>query len=112
VIRGAALTDRVTLFNDSLVVSGESVFGDPEYEPEEGVEIPAFVDPIDATEEEVNRNTRLNRYRVTVEPDRPIDGLTEVEWNGRRYSVQGEPRLFSSRRGAHHYEIEIRAVTE
>lgn len=109
-IRAGALTDEVTLFNDEETPSGTSVFGDPEYDPEEGVTVRAFVSPLDATEDEVNRDVRLNRYMVIVETDADVDGLTEIEWNGKRYTVQGEPKLYSSRRGGHHYEVEMKGV--
>jgi hypothetical protein len=109
-IRAAALTDEVTLFNDEDTPSGTSVFGDPEYDPEEGVTVRAFVSPLDATEDEVNRDVRLNRYMAILEVDADVDGLSEVEWNGERMTVQGEPKLYSSRRGGHHVEVELKQV--
>jgi hypothetical protein len=108
--RGASLVHDVTLFNDEDTPSGESVFGDPEYDPEEGVTVPAFVSPLDATEDEVNRDVRLNRYMAIFELEADVDGLTEVEWNGKRYSVQGEPKYFSSYRGGDHYEVELKGI--
>jgi hypothetical protein len=110
VIRGAALIHDVTLFNDEETSSGEDVFGNPTYDPEVGVTVPAFVSPLDATEDEVNRDVRLNRYMAIFELDADVDGLSEVEWNGKRYSVQGEPKLYSSYRGSHHYEVELKGI--
>jgi hypothetical protein len=109
-IRAAALTDEVTLFNDEETPSGEDVFGDPTYDPETGVTVRAFVSPLDATEDEVNRDVRLNRYMAILEVEASVDGLSEIEWNGERYSVQGEPKLYSSRRGGHHYEVEMKGI--
>lgn len=108
-IRGAALIHDVTLYGvGAPVAASTSVFGDPEYEEEAGVTVPAFVSPIDATEEEINRDVRLNRYAVVLELEATIDGISELEWQGRRYRVIGEPREYASYRGGHHYEIEIR----
>lgn len=109
-IRSSSLTDTVTLYGVATEPSGESVFGDPEYDEQAGVEVPAFVTPLDATEIEINRDVRLNRYSVVFEPDAAVDGLTEIEWRGKRYAVQGEPRVFSSYRGEHHLEVEIRGI--
>jgi hypothetical protein len=109
-IRAAALTDEVTLFNDEDTPSGTSVFGDPEYDPETGVTVRAFVSPLDATEDEVNRDVRLNRYMAILEVDADVDGLSRIAWKGEIYTVQGEPKLYSSRRGGHHYEVEIRGI--
>lgn len=111
-IRSASLTHDLTLFNDADEgePAGESIFGDPEYDPEAGVSVIGFVTPLDATEDEVNRDVRLNRYNAILETDAPVDGLTEVEWLGKRYSVKGEPKPYSSHRGVHHYEVELRGV--
>jgi hypothetical protein len=108
--RGASLIHDVTLFNDEATPSGEDVFGDPTYDAETGVTVPAFVSPLDATEDEVNRDVRLNRYMAIFELDADVDGLSEVEWNGERYAVQGEPKLYSSHRGSDHYEVELKGI--
>jgi hypothetical protein len=111
VIRSASLIHDVVLFNDEDgAPTGTTVFGDPTYDPAEGVTVPAFVSPLDATEDEINRDVRLNRYMAVFELDAPVDGLSEVEWEGERYSVQGEPKRFSSYRGGHHYEVELKGI--
>jgi hypothetical protein len=108
VIRAAALTDEVTLFSDEEVPSGESVFGDPEYDEAAGVTVRAKVSPLDATEIEINREVRMNRYAVVLEVSATLDGLSELEWRGERYRIIGEPKVLTTYRGAHHLEIEIR----
>lgn len=109
-MRPASLTDEVTLYAEERVESGTSIFGDPEYEPATGIAIPAFVTPLDATEDEVNRDVRINRYTVHLDLDADLDGLSEIEWQGRRYEVRGEPRRYSNHRGGDHYEVEVRGV--
>jgi hypothetical protein len=104
------LVHDVTLFNDEDTPSGTNVFGDPTYDPEEGVTVPAFVWPLDATEDEINRDVRLNRYGAIFELDAPVDGLSEVEWEGKRYSVQGEPKKLSNYRGPNGYEVELKGI--
>lgn len=102
----------ITLIGLEEAPAGTSRYGDPEYEPDEGTDVPAHVEPLDATEEEVNRNTRLNRYRVTVALEAEVDGLSTVQWNGKTYEVQGEPALFGGYRGPHHLEFEMRGVVD
>lgn len=104
------LPETVTLFAEESSAVGESIFGDPEYADATGVDVPAHVEPLEATEVEVNRDVRINRYRVTVELEASIDGLSEVEWAGKRYAVQGEPRRFAGYRGPRHYEFDMRGV--
>ena len=107
-IRAGALTDEVTIFTEGGPESGTSIFGDPEHNEDSGVTVPAAVSPLDATEIEINRDVRLNRYSVMLEADVPISGISEIEWQGERYRAIGEPKKFSSVRGAHHLELEIR----
>lgn len=107
-IRSAALVGEVTLYGLETSAGATSVFGDPIYGEDEGVTVPAFVSPLDATEDEINRDVRINRYGVIVDLDAELDGLSELDWNGKRWEVIGEPRLYSSHRGGHHYEFEIR----
>ena len=111
-IRGGALADVVTLVDvHEGEPSGESVFGDPEYDASPGVVVRAMVQPLDATEDEINRDVRLSRYLVTVDDQAQVDGLSEVEWKGDRYSVIGEPRRLVGHLGStHHQEFEIRNV--
>jgi hypothetical protein len=44
------------------------------------------------------------------EVDAEVDGLSRIGWKGELYTVQGEPKLYSSRRGGHHYEVELKGV--
>ena len=107
-IRGAALVDEVTLVNPSETPTGESRYGDPVFDDAPGEAVPAFVTPLDATEEEINREVRLNRYAVVLEVEAEVDGLSSIVWNGKTYRVVGEPRVYTSHRGPHHVELEMR----
>lgn len=111
-VRGAALADEITLLDVSGTSSaGEDVFGDPVPGDPDSVTARAMVTPLDATEDEINRDVRLTRYSVILEPDAPVDGLARVLWHGDAYEVIGEPRRFPGHLGdTHHLEIEIRSV--
>lgn len=85
-------------------------YGNPVYTEESGVELPAAVQPLAATEDEVNRDTRIQRYHIIVGPDTALDGLTRVEWRGRSLQVIGEPLAFGARGEVHHYEFDAREV--
>ena len=110
-IRGAALIHDVTLFNDADTPDGASVFGDPFYEPLEGVTVPGLRKRRSMRPKTRSTETYgLNRYMAILEIDVDVDGLSEVEWEGERYSVQGEPKRYSTHRGSHHYEIEMKGI--
>lgn len=123
-IRAAALLERVTLegrFLPDLSESGyywdesgaeELVdrYGNPIVQLETGVEVACAVQVIVATEEEIRRNTRIQRYRFFVAPDAPVDGLTGCTWRGRSLEVIGEPLMYTMRGREHHYEFEAREI--
>jgi hypothetical protein len=107
-IRVGTLRDSLTLV--TLSPSGEtSDFGDPLYDEDEST-IAAAVTPLEATEEEINRETRINRYYAMVRPEVEISGIDHVLWEGRRFEILGEPQIFSQRGREHHKRIELREV--
>lgn len=108
-IRPAQLRDSITVVRK--VASGEtSDFGDVEYEDDEPETIRAAVTPLDATELEVSRETRLNRYYALVEPEVEVSGIDHVIFEGRRMDLVGEPEIFSQRGRTHHHRLELREV--
>jgi hypothetical protein len=74
------------------------------------VTVPAYVEPLDATEDEINRDTRRSRYLVLVRADATVDALARITWEGEDYEVIGEPGLWKNHRGAHHRELEMRRI--
>lgn len=108
-IRIGALTDEISLIGITEGVS-EDRYGNPIDEEAAPTIVSASVSPLEATEDDLNRETRTSRYKVLVEPTVTIDGLDRVEWRGNSYEVVGEPLVFSTRSGPHHYELTIRNI--
>lgn len=75
------------------------------------VTIDALVEPMDATEEEIGRDTRVSRYAVTTRPDAPVTGRSSIAWEGRSLEVVGEP-LHTSEEGLRLMTFTAREITE
>lgn len=118
-IRRAALRETVTVFVTSEAEDEPLTdrYGNPLVVEDDGTDVPAAVQPTSRTtggdaELEIDRDTRIGHYTVLVPPDTNLDGLSEVEWRGLRYTVVGEPQVFTARGGseAHHLEFRIRRI--
>lgn len=113
-IRMAALRERITLVRRADTGGAVSDYGDPIMEELPPVEVPAAVQPLQASEDEiaasqVGQSLRTQRYHVLVAPDAPVDGLARVEWRGRQFEVIGEPLVFPTN-GPHHIEFDMTEV--
>lgn len=51
---------------------------------------------------EIDRDTRTVKASLLLAPDAVIGPLDEVEFNGNRYRVDGEPRIAYADAAAHH----------
>jgi len=71
---------------------------------------PAWVQPMDATEEEINRDTRVSRFHVLVPKDTVVSAVSKIVWEGKNLEVLGEPQPFHNRNGLHHLEFDAREV--
>ena len=101
------LRDEITVFS---VTAGTATgpYGDPVDVESAGTTVPAYVEPEDLSEDEINRDTRVNRYFVMVDGMVEVDALSRVEWEGESYQVVGEPGPWKNHKGLHHYEFQIR----
>jgi hypothetical protein len=63
------------------------------------------VEPKEADEELIDRDTRLTRFRVFARPDSVVTGLSTLTWETRSLRVVGEPLPFYGRTTLHHYEL-------
>lgn len=70
----------------------------------------AAVAVLDATEDDVSQDQRVQRYRVTVLPNAGVTGLSAVRWRGRTLEVLGEPLEYTAKGEAHHLEFDCREV--
>lgn len=107
-IRKGSLRERVTIFR--RVVTGQDIYGADVYGESAGVEVRAAVMVLDATEDEVSRDTRISRYRIMLAPDAQIGGIDRVVWRGRSLEVIGEPQPNTIGGLAHHFEFDCREV--
>ena len=100
------LRDEITVYS---VTAGTATgpYGDPVDVESAGVTVPAYVEPLDATEDEINRDTRTTRYFVMTGDAVVVDELSRVVWEGESYEVKGEPGRWKNYRGPHHLEFEI-----
>src|ERR1044072_1289594 len=114
-IRMAALREEITYTLYEEGESGINDYGDPIMEAQTPVTIPAAVQPLGgggrlgAVELLIGRDTRIERYVVTVGPDAAIDGRATFTWRGRAMEVIGEPLAFSSNGTGHQYEVGARS---
>ena len=101
------LRDEITVYSRT---AGTAVgpYGDPVDVEDAGTTVPAYVEPADLTEDEINRQTRTNRYFVMVDGITVVDALSRIEWEGESYEVVGEPGPWKNHRGLHHYELQMR----
>lgn len=92
------------------------VFGNEVYEDAVGVQYPAWVNPVQrqaGAEINLDRQVRIEMVRVTLPPEHegePVDvlGTDEIEWDGRRWEVLGEPSKSKAKHGeVHHIHITL-----
>jgi hypothetical protein len=85
-------------------------YGDINYSDASPVPSPAWVQPREATEEEINRQTRISEYHILVPPEAPVSGVSKITWEGKEMQVIGEPQPFHHRNGLHHLEFDAREI--
>jgi len=77
-----------------------------------GVVLPARVEQMDALtlgrELIIDRDTRQTFWRVFMEADAPVNGLSKVIWEGRTLEVDGEPADVADGVGSHHLEFRVK----
>uniref|UniRef100_A0AB39U1W5 Head-to-tail stopper n=1 Tax=Mycolicibacterium phage Alyssa1 TaxID=3240801 RepID=A0AB39U1W5_9CAUD len=75
-----------------------------------GVVVKASVQPISATESADGGFNTKSRYRLRLIGYPSVLGAqSQVEWNGKRWSIDGEPQVFNgSRRTAHVEYVMVR----
>lgn len=109
----AALRERINVTGRNASETLDR-YGNPTYGSFELTEIPAAVQPLDATEDEIGRDVRTSRYHVITTADawtEGTDGLASVEWRGNLYEVIGEPKLFVNALGrSEQIEFDMRLI--
>jgi hypothetical protein len=81
-----------------------------------GVVYRANVQPVletrgrDSAEIEIDRDTMIDRFKVTLEPWAIVDGLSRIVWEGDTFEVVGEPSVYKGRNGVHHLTLQVRRI--
>ncbi|SRX93247.1 hypothetical protein MSP7336_01483 [Mycobacterium shimoidei] len=91
-------TDQVTVYPEILTIDSD---GNKMTKPGTvGVVCRAVVQPLSSTE---NDDGTTSRYRLRLVGYRDLLGAqSAVEWNGKRYAIDGDPKIYNgSRRTAH-----------
>lgn len=108
------LRDKVTVY--MLTTTGTDRYNDQVKTRDAGTEYRANVQPVletrgrDSAELEIDRDTLVNRFKVTLEPWAVIDAYSEIEWEGRQFEVVGSPSPFKHRNGVHHLTLQMREI--
>lgn len=87
-------------------------YGNPMRVPgEPGPPVPAFVQPLEASEDVADGQLKENRYKVFGNADTQLaelDAWSHVEWENRRYELVGDPRRHDTPDGRHHVTLTVR----
>lgn len=68
------------------------------------------IEPADAKEDIIDRDTRTTRFKGFALPTTTVTGLSTLTWEGRSLRVDGEPLPFYGRTSLHHYEFNAEEI--
>ncbi len=111
-----ALRDTITVYivthpgGSGSGEGGTDRYGDPIESVAQGVNLPAYVEPVREDEDLKDQDRRVSHVRVLLAPDAPIDGVSRFTWQSSSYEVMGEAKAFRNRNGDHHQELIGRRV--
>lgn len=71
---------------------------------------PASAEGGGSSEEIIDRDTRIVRFKVFAKPTTVVTALSTLTWNGRTLRVDGEPLPFYGASSLHHYEFSAEEV--
>jgi len=63
-----------------------------------------------STEDLIDRDTRITRFRCFALPASTVTGLSTLTWLGRSLRVDGEPEPFYGRSTLHHLEFQAEEI--
>ena len=109
-INTRALKETVTVTKPGSATGARNEYGDPVYAAGTPTNFKAFVEPMDSTEDEITRDTRIQRFKILLEPTANIDGVSTVVWRGRTLEILGEPLPWIFLGKVHHLEVDAREV--
>lgn len=71
----------------------------------------ATVQPLSSSEDTVEQERTVTRWRVFLPPDADVHAADRVEWDGVSYEVDGDVERWKRRGVLHHFELVMRRVT-
>lgn len=73
--------------------------------------VPAVVQPADTSENVIDRDTVVTRYRLHIGASTDITSGDRVVWQGRTFDVDGDLELHSRKGTPHHFEAFLRVTS-
>ena len=103
------LSDTVTRLRAPLIAGpyGNSEFDWPNAT---SVDYPAEVQPVSSTEDVVNQQQTVTRWRLFLGSTADIEATDRIEWDGDTYEVDGEVERWKRRGVVHHLEAVLMRV--
>ena len=102
------LLHTIVVFNPA--VGATDRYGDEVPTFDAGTSEPARVQQVDTNEILLNRDTRITKFLVFGPATSVITSLSEVEWSGRRFRVEGQPWKVDDAAGVHHVETTLEEI--
>ncbi len=75
-----------------------------------GAPVPAFVQPLEPSEDTAEGQVRENRLKVFVNPELELDAWSHLQWEGQEYELIGDSRRHDTPAGPHHVVLIVRRV--
>ncbi|WP_280836138.1 head-tail adaptor protein [Micromonospora sp. A200] len=77
-----------------------------------GVAYPAEVQPVSSTEDVVNQQQTVTRWRMFLGPQADLEATDRVQWDGDTYEVDGDVERHKARGRLHHLEAVLMRVEQ
>lgn len=68
------------------------------------VTYPAEVQPVSSTEDVVNQQQTITRWRLFLGPTADLEATDRIEWDGDTYEIDGDVERWKRRGAPHHLE--------
>lgn len=98
------LTDTVTRLRAPLVSGG---YGNQsrDWANATSTDYPAHVSSVSSTEDIVNQQQTVTRWKCTVGPDADLEATDRIVWRQNTYDIDGDVQSANGMRGLHHQRV-------
>lgn len=106
------LIHDVLILNPDITSGGEDEarYGDEGLAYDGGTASKARVVQESSTEDTVDRDLRVQTFKVFLPPSAPVGSLSLLQWAGRELRVVGEPVIANAATPNHHVEVRAQEV--